>query len=124
MDEYVEKAAFREHLDSVPPFTKYGQRDPKYDFAKTVFLSELASYPAADVAPVRHGRWLSKEYMYGDPDVGVSDMWIDRIAEQSDYYAYCSECGKDAGYNNDGELILSSYCPNCGALMDKEDTNG
>lgn len=73
--------------------------------------------PAADVVKVRRGRWLTKEYMYGDPNVGIEDMWIDRLAEQSDYYAYCSICNKDAEYNAEGSLILSDYCPNCGARM-------
>ena len=73
--------------------------------------------PAADVRTVVRGIWLTKEYMYGEPDAGISDMWIDRRAEQSDYYAYCSNCGKDAGYNNSGDIILSDYCPNCGADM-------
>lgn len=80
----------------------------------------IEDIPAADVAPVRHGRWLSKEYMYGDPDVGTSDMWIDRLAEPSDDYAYCSACGEDAGYNGEGTLILSNYCPRCGARMEKQ----
>lgn len=73
--------------------------------------------PAADVRPVVHGKWLSKEYMYGDPDVGIEDMWVERIAEQSDYYAYCSICGKGAGFNGEGSLILSDFCPNCGTDM-------
>lgn len=76
------------------------------------------STPLADVVEVRHGRWLSKEYMYGDPDVGVEDGWVERLAEQSDYYAYCSVCGKDAEYNGEGSLVLSDYCPSCGAKMD------
>lgn len=53
--------------------------------------------PAADVAPVVHGRWrLVGEF-------GFNDCYI------------CSECGKIA--MND-----SNYCPNCGAKMDNEDT--
>ena len=48
---------------------------------------------AADVAPVRHGKWLHRKN-------GV---------------AYCSECEIDAV--EDG----TEYCPNCGAKMDLED---
>lgn len=52
----------------------------------------LADMPAADVAPVVHGRW-------GDDGSGI---------------IICSECGR--GYS----LIprYTHYCPNCGALMD------
>lgn len=74
-----------------------------------------------DVQPVVHGRWLTKEYMPGDLGVGIKDMWIERRAEQSDFYAYCSECKKDAGYRGEQSLILSKFCPNCGARMDLEE---
>lgn len=102
MAEYVDREAFREHLDSVPPFTKYEQRDPKYNFAKTVFLSELAAYPAADVAPVRHGRW--------------------QITDPYPHNVYCSECHKRFAQTHwavweDGSLPRA-YCPNCGAKME------
>ena len=83
-----------------------------------VLAHRVKDIPAADVVEVRHGRWLTKEYMYGDPDVGIEDMWVDRLAEQSDYYAYCSVCGKDAEYNGEGSLVLSDCCPSCGAKMD------
>lgn len=112
MAEYVEKAAFREHLDSVPPFTKYGQRDPKYDFAKTVFLSELAAYPATDVVPVRHGRWIKAKGSWATP--GGDPVWE------------CSECGKGrhvygieyGTYGSDVAAHQWVACPNCGASMD------
>ena len=80
----------------------------------------LAELPAADVAPVVHGQWMTKEYEYGDPEAGISDMWVDRPAEPSDDYAFCPVCGNDAGYTGEGCLILSDYCPNCGARMDEE----
>ena len=93
-------------------------QNAQFEYTAEEAVEFVSRIPAADVAPVKHGRWLSKEYMYGDPSVGVEDMWIDRLAEQSDYYAYCSICGKDAEYNAEGRLILSDYCPNCGAKMD------
>lgn len=49
----------------------------------------------ADVAPVRHGRWIDTD-MYGFPVVE------------------CSECGAQTGTLN------FPYCFNCGARMDKE----
>ena len=48
---------------------------------------------AADVAPVRHGKWLHRKN-------GV---------------AYCSECEVDTVEDE------TNYCPNCGAKMDLED---
>lgn len=64
--------------------------------------------PAADVEPVRHGRWEGTADGYADGEL-VYDMWA------------CSECGFDA----DGaeEKPEWKYCPNCGAKMDLEGEN-
>ena len=59
-------------------------------------LDYIESEPAADVAPVRHGRWVEKEkYTFG--------IMCD-----------CSLCENrilDTGHS-------WNYCPNCGAKMD------
>ena len=51
--------------------------------------------PAADVAPVRHGRWKN----------GGNGL-----------YDTCSACGKEIYL-----AIPMNYCPECGARMGKED---
>ena len=53
--------------------------------------------PAADVAPVRHGRWVDTDYEF----------------------AQCSLCKYPvyAAWN------ATNYCPNCGAKMDGGDGN-
>ena len=62
---------------------------------------EVDDMPAADVKPVKHGRWIA-EY-----DCGYITP-------------HCSECGETAltkeetGY----DYVYSSYCPHCGAKMD------
>lgn len=59
--------------------------------------NELEDFPAADVAPVRHGRWaLNKKY--GDYE--------------------CSECGQGDVKAMDFTNLKMRYCPNCGARMD------
>ena len=55
---------------------------------------------AADVAPVRHGRWIKPVPGDGENYCSVCK------AEQPWFYGY--------GY------LKSNYCPNCGARMDKE----
>lgn len=78
--------------------------------------------PAADVRPVVHGRWLTKEYMYGDPFSGIPDKWIEKVAEYGDC-AYCSECAGYAKFDATEEYALTPFCPNCGADM-RGETNG
>lgn len=56
----------------------------------------LDSIPAADVTPVVHGRKIE------DEGIGV--------------FYLCSLCGECLPYG-------ANYCPNCGAKMDKEETN-
>lgn len=52
--------------------------------------------PAADVAPVVHGEWITTD--------GISR---------------CSECGYIPAYDSTiDDLFYSPYCPNCGAKMD------
>lgn len=55
----------------------------------------INAIPAADVEPVRHGRWVS---IFEDPDT-----------------LYCSECRRLCF-----RRFRSNYCPNCGAKMDAE----
>lgn len=53
---------------------------------------------AADVAPVRHGRWIDK----GE-------------------YAVCTECGGRSGTQYEGVEpipLMTQFCPNCGAKME------
>lgn len=61
-----------------------------------VGVEDIENLPAADVAPVVHGRWNSM------------DGYKMRVV--------CSECGWDAPEY--GKFY--SYCPNCGAKMDLE----
>ena len=66
-------------------------------------LDYIDSEPAADVAPVRHGRWISKNHH------GYEWTFV------------CSNCDYVDGYPfNDRH----NYCPNCGAKMDGGAGNG
>ena len=54
--------------------------------------------PAADVAPVRHGRWIKDEFFSDEVNNGEK----------------CSQCGELIGWFGN----LPKYCSGCGALMD------
>lgn len=113
MAEYIDREAAMKRLKEL----HFGCKDFHLCGGVLLELNAIEAIPAFDVKPVVHGMWLSKEYMYGDPSTGTSDMWVERAAEDSDYCAYCSVCGKYAPYSSEANLILSDYCPNCGADM-------
>lgn len=71
------------------------------------FAEYLYELPAADVAPVVHGHWIS-------------------LTDCSNAGVYCSICHKkvykeDYAWCNRKNKVRSSYCPNCGAKMDGGD---
>ena len=58
---------------------------------------------SADVASVKHGRWIERKHFR-------HDHYIDSTYE-------CSECNVE-------EPLTSDYCPNCGAKMNEEVISG
>ena len=87
MAEYIERdAAIRALLNDSPEQVGYSRED----------AADCIRYmDAADVAPVRHGRWINHTMIDGH------------------IHAECSECHK--------VRIIDNFCPNCGAKMDLEE---
>lgn len=70
-------------------------------FSDMISAYDVVMLPAADVTPVRHGRWEKQNGLYS-----------------------CSECGKTCPYDVQADVIeywACNYCPKCGAKMDLED---
>ena len=67
-------------------------------------LDYIDSEPAADVAPVRHGRWIEPSRLYYG-------------AKQYE----CSLCCSDTFWNKHNITEKYPHCPNCGATMKLED---
>lgn len=63
-----------------------------YGYDAIEILTEIEYAPAADVAEVKHGKWIERQY-------------------EMEIYYQCSACG----CNDYGD---SPYCPYCGAKMD------
>lgn len=98
MAEYINKeAAIRALLNDAPEQVSYSRED----------AADCIRYmDAANVAPVRHGRWI------GAPLCGNDNC-------------RCSECG--SWHNIHANLrgkITQKYCPSCGARMDGGSENG
>ena len=99
MAEYLSKETLQEKLNrkkAVPANKRYTEG---WNDAVLMVKSMIHSEKAADVAPVRHGRWITKQ---------EKDTFAGYL------YSYeCSECGRV-------EQCKEPYC-NCGAKMDLED---
>ena len=91
MIEYIERKAVRDTLYEADAITMSG-------------VKILNQFPSADVAPVRHGRWVSVPHK------------LARV---------CSVCNRDEPYKfADIDADVYDYCPNCGAKMDGGAGNG
>ena len=97
MAEYIEREALMD---------KFSARSP--------LLAQIRAYiatePAADVAPVVHGKWNT-------------------LTECANEGVYCSVCHKkvyraDYAWCAKRNKVRSNYCPNCGARMDGDSDEG
>ena len=98
MAEYIERGALMQF-----PIRRdhYDRKNGNKHFINGIesVLEYAENLPAADVAPVVHGRWIEDHDYLKCPEYGVMVKW--------DFTFF------DIGNWN--------YCPNCGAKMDIED---
>lgn len=95
MPEYIERE------NAIAWFMPYAHAGESID--ADIVISDIKSMKAADVAPVRHGRWVDRIVDENE----VIQQWMKRY--------YCSECLED------GSQSWFKFCPNCGAKMDRGD---
>ena len=105
MAEYIEREALEVALNHRLNFLM--AENGEYDHYTSGFdeaVTRVENFPAADVAPVRHGRWVSVPHK------------LARV---------CSVCNRDEPYKfADIDADVYDYCPNCGAKMDGGAGNG
>lgn len=94
MKEYIERAVVKTLLE------RYGATDDAMALIDTI--------PAADVAEVRHGRWIVTEANFGYCDIIQKEYIAKKYT--------CSECGYETGE----QAKKFACCPICMARMDKE----
>lgn len=95
MKEYIERAVVKTLLE------RYGATDDAMALIDTI--------PAADVAEVRHGRWIVTEANFGYCDIIQKEYIAKKYT--------CSECGYETGE----QAKKFACCPICMARMGKED---
>ena len=92
MADYIDKQAFLDYM----------KRTDRYFNVKF----DIENFPNADVAPIRHGRWIPLTECANE---GVYCSICKKKVWKSDY-AQCSKKSRNK--------LESNYCPNCGAKMD------
>ena len=101
MAEYIE----REELMKFPIRRNHYDKEhgnEHFIYGIETVLEYAENLPAADVAPVRHGRWLTWEEQFP----GSTPKKTSRLG------VFCDKCHNHADNRTD-------YCPNCGAKMDE-----
>ena len=99
-DEYIRREDFIQHLEKC----KKGAAVTNLVWAAIMAIErDVRDMPAADVAPVVHGKWLR-----------VDDDWNSLTTIQ------CPICSEEWCFETDDDVSLLNYtyCPNCGAKMD------
>lgn len=102
MAEYIEREATVKLLRSLGSRDYRREKGTVQEAIKMVSFSEYT--PAADVAPVRHGRWVEPQRLYYG-------------AKQYE----CSLCCSDIFWKKHSITLKYPYCPNCGCRMDGGD---
>ena len=92
MAEYINRE------EAYEDFEKCNSENPKWTPSRVKTL--ISRQKAADVFPVRHGRWIETGYACGETEY------------------QCSEC-KETEWRTSASRL--KYCPFCGAMMDGGD---
>lgn len=100
MDEYVERKKLEEAFDNADPDVCESYPDGCVDwgFGGGNVRDVIRGVPAADVAPVVHGRW-----------------------RYCGFLQECQTCGEIYSMHGGNAGKSWNYCPNCGAKMDGGD---
>ena len=83
--------------------------------------------PAADVSPVRHGRWLYEVHKENvnfrwNVTAECSECCDNRKEIWSGFFPNVPDCiARDVALQNAKQIKLDNYCPNCGVKIDNED---
>lgn len=99
MAEYIEFEATKQAIDRIRSVYHMARDFNAVSVIDKIF-GEIKEIPAADVAPVVHGRWVYHNF--------------DTI---------CSECRKSAIFDEWEQQAETEFCPHCGAKMDEEESD-
>ena len=107
MAEYIERGALMQFPIRRDHYDRENGNEHFINGIETV-LEYAENLPAADVAPVLHGRWEEADWVEADHE----DFELIRTPKAAWRCSRCRHCFKK-------ELLWKdNFCPNCGARMD------
>ena len=109
MAEYIEREALENELYRRLKFliAEYGEHD-QYTSGFDDAIDMVRSFTSADVAPVRHGKWVKEP-----PYKSIGGEYLKALI--------CSKCNSFFVSDGNKPWQMHNYCPNCGAKMDGEE---
>ena len=116
MSDYISResaiAYIREQSEEMrKAFEELGGESGIYADAYNDLADDFENFPAADVEPVRYGRW--EGYIHSRY-CGIDEHHEPIYRDVTVYYCSNPKCRRKT-------VIKENFCPNCGAKMDLED---
>ena len=103
MSEYIECERLLLEIENDRPLNwTNSEAENQADLDFDCFIETIKAQPIADVAELKHGKWIMEYY--------ETRSRLNRIIRNKKFK--CSECGKSNGRST------SIYCSHCGAKMD------
>lgn len=116
MSEYIEREALKKSIRE-----KANPDGCMHIIPRDVYLSALSVVecePAADVAEVKHGKWIQKEHLVPlawDCAPSNYDSYDEETHSEKEKYWHCNRCDYEGSRSI---RPIYNFCPNCGAKMD------
>ena len=120
--EYIEREALQNKA--------FGENHPTFYDGQDIadwYEKCINETPAADVSPVRHGRWLYEVHKENvnfrwNVTAECSECCDNRKEIWGGFFPNVPDCiARDVALQNAKQIKLDNYCPNCGVKMNKED---
>lgn len=83
MAEYIEREALLKEAES----------RIMWGASAAAVYESIEDAPAADVSPVRHGRWVQCKYMLKTAECSECGLFYTRFTVHERYPNYCPKCG-------------------------------
>ena len=116
MPSYIEAGALLKELNDPDIFDTYNDYSMVFD--------TIDNFPTADVAPVRHGRWIYEVHKENtnfrwNVTAECSECCDNRKEIWGGFFPNVPDCiARDVALQSVKQIKLDNYCPHCGAKMD------